>query len=90
MSGSLGQDKVGDLPANLAKEVLGLDLNQVSKPIRTDGGLLLLMLCDREVPPSKLPSPAEVKEQLLQQRVELLARRYMRDLRNQAFVDLRV
>ena len=90
MSGSLGQVKVGDLPANLAKEVLGLDLNQVSKPIGTDGGLLLLMLCDREDPPSKLPSPAEVKEQLLQQRVELLARRYMRDLRNQAFVDLRV
>ncbi|MFQ5954343.1 MAG: peptidylprolyl isomerase [Kiloniellales bacterium] len=90
MSGGLGEVKVGDLPPELAEVVLGLDINQVSKPIRTEAGLLLFMLCAREDPPSKLPSPEEVKRQLMQQRIELLARRYMRDLRNQAFVDLRV
>jgi peptidyl-prolyl cis-trans isomerase SurA len=90
VSGSLGELKVGDLPPNLSKIVLALEVNQVSEPIRTDAGLLVLMVCAREDPPSRLPEPEEIKEQLLLQRLDLLARRYMRDLRNQAFVDLRV
>ena len=90
MSGTLGEVKIGDLPPALGKVVLRLEINQVSQPIRNDNGLLLLMLCDRTDPPSQMPAPERVKEQLLLQRVDLLARRYMRDLRNQAFVDLRV
>ncbi len=90
MSGELGEVKVGDLPPALAKVVLGLEVNQVSRPIRNDNGLLLLMLCERTDPPSQMPAPEQVKEKLLQQRLDLLARRYMRDLRNQAFVDVRV
>jgi peptidyl-prolyl cis-trans isomerase SurA len=90
ISGDLGELKVADLPPDIAKTVLGLDVNRTSKPIRTDAGVLVLMLCAREDPPSRLPEPEEIKEQLLLQRLDLMARRYMRDLRNQAFVDLRV
>jgi peptidyl-prolyl cis-trans isomerase SurA len=37
-----------------------------------------------------LPSREEVADQLARQRAENLARRYMRDLRRAAFVDVRV
>lgn len=90
MSGALGKVKIGDLPPALGKIVLGLEVNQVSPPIRHENGLMLLMVCDRTDPPAQLPAPEAVKEQLMLQRVDLLARRYMRDLRNQAFLDIRV
>ena len=90
ISGNLGDLKVGDLPPKLQQVVLGLEVNQVSKPILSPSGVLVLMLCDRTDPPSSLPDPNEIRQKLMQQRLDLQARRYMRDLRNQAFVDVRV
>jgi peptidyl-prolyl cis-trans isomerase SurA len=48
------------------------------------------MVCDKEVPNTALPTREEIAEQLARQRAENLSRRYLRDLRRTAFVDVRV
>jgi peptidyl-prolyl cis-trans isomerase SurA len=88
-SGDLGQVKVGELPAELRDPVLSLPIAQASKPLPLRGGIGVLMVCSRDNP-SAGPSRDEVAEMLSRQRAETLARRYLRDLRRVAFVDVRV
>ena len=89
---SLGlPDKVAvrDLAPKLRKVALSLELNQPSKPVILDNGVLVVMVCERDEP-TGLPSREEIEESLTRQRVDMLARRYMRDLRRAAFLDLRL
>lgn len=89
---SLGlPDKVAvrDLAPKLRKVALSLELNQPSKPVILDNGVLVIMVCERDEP-TGLPSREEIEESLTRQRVDMLARRYMRDLRRAAFLDLRL
>jgi peptidyl-prolyl cis-trans isomerase SurA len=88
-SGDLGRLKVGELPAELREPVLGLAVAQASKPMPLRGGIGVLMVCARENGSSGA-SREEVAEMLSRQRAETLARRYLRDLRRIAFVDIRV
>lgn len=89
-SGDLGQVRLNDLPPALRETVRTLAIGVVSAPVRTDAGFHLLMVCERTTPPSTLPDREEVRMNLRNQRLELLARRYLRDLRRAAFVDVRL
>jgi len=81
---------VGDLQDTMAETVSTLEPGQTARPISQSSGLLLIMLCDREVPEAVLPSRTEIADRIGQSRLDLLARRYLRDLRRAAFVDIRV
>lgn len=98
-SGDLGKIKVTDLPADLREVVLRLDVGQPSTPLPVRGGIGVLMVCQRDTPPPPPPAPAapptlpsreEISENLSLQKLENVARRYLRDLRRLAFVDVRV
>jgi len=86
----IGRVKIGDLAAPLQPALMGLQANQISQPLRGPGGLILLMVCDREAQEVKLPTREQVKERLFRQKLDLLARRHLRDLRRAAFLDVRV
>jgi peptidyl-prolyl cis-trans isomerase SurA len=86
----IGKVKIGDLAAPLQPVLMGLQANEISKPLRGPNGLILLMVCDREAKEAKLPSRDQIKERLFRQKLDLLARRYLRDLRRTAFLDVRV
>jgi peptidyl-prolyl cis-trans isomerase SurA len=86
----IGRVKIGDLAAPLQPALMGLQANQISQPLRGPGGLILLMVCDREAQEVKLPTRDQVKERLFRQKLDLLARRHLRDLRRAAFLDVRV
>lgn len=88
-SGDVGMMRVGEMAAELRKVVLGLKPGQASAPLPTEGGLQILMVCQRTDPPSNLPSRQEVQRMLAEQKLELQARRFLRDLRQTAFVDIR-
>jgi peptidyl-prolyl cis-trans isomerase SurA len=88
-SGDLGQLKVVDLPAELQSTVLSLPVGQASQPVPLRGGIGVLMVCEREAPPSAEPSREEVSESISRQRLDNLARRYLRDLRRTAYIDVR-
>ena len=49
------------------------------------------MVCEKAAPgQNAMPTREEVAENLMRQRLDTLARRYMRDLRRTAFVDVRL
>lgn len=82
--------RVGDLAPRIRDIVSPLKVGEASAPIQIDRGLLLLMVCQREDAPSNMPTREDITENLLRQRLDLLSRRYLRDLRRAAFVDVRV
>ena len=95
-SGDLGWLKVGDLPTILASAVQDLPAGEISRPLQGPGGVHLLMVCERrggEEPELDLASEEErrkIEERLERERLDRLARRYLRDLRKQAFIDIRI
>lgn len=90
LSGDLGWIDAEDLPQNLRETVLGLEIGEVSEPVRTQDAVLLLMVCDRKEPEAVIPAREEVTDALFLQRVEMMARRYLRDMRRSASVDRRL
>jgi peptidyl-prolyl cis-trans isomerase SurA len=96
-SGDLGWLKVSDLPTVLAEAVRELPKGEISAPLQGPGGVHLLMVCDRrggEAPENGNAIASEedrqkIAEQLERERLDRLARRYLRDLRKEAFIDIR-
>ena len=89
-SGSLGRIAIKDLPANLRHAVIDLAAGDVSEPIVTKTGVLLLMVCDREEKALELPTRQQIQSRLSFNKLNLLGRRYLRDLRRSAFVEYRI
>jgi peptidyl-prolyl cis-trans isomerase SurA len=81
--------RAGDLPAELRRIVLGLKVAEPSRPLPLRGGIGVIMVCQRQEPTGGLPTRDEVTDTLGRERLDALARRYMRDLRRTAFVDIR-
>jgi peptidyl-prolyl cis-trans isomerase SurA len=92
VSGDLGTVKAGDLPPQIAEVVLGLPVGEPSPPLVGDRGALILMVCSRDVPKDADATALrdQIRESLGAQRLDMLQRRLLRDLRRAAFVDVRV
>jgi peptidyl-prolyl cis-trans isomerase SurA len=69
-----------------------LSPGQPSEPILQRNGIGVVMLCSKETQSAKSGEPTreEVFESLLKQKLDTVARRYIRDLRRTAYVDVRV
>jgi len=50
----------------------------------------LVMVCDRRGAVQSAPQRDQIAERLESEQIDRLARRYLRDLRKQAFVDIRL
>ncbi|MGH6981964.1 MAG: foldase protein PrsA [Stellaceae bacterium] len=82
--------KVGTMAPGVRRVALELKVGEVSKPFPVQGGVGLVMLCARKDPAApKLPSIDDVRYSIERQRLDVLARRYLRDLRRGAYVDIR-
>lgn len=86
-SGDLGSVKLGDLPAATQNAVGSLAIGQPSQPIRLANGISVLIVCDRQ---DGGIDRDRIEQQLMNQRLEVLARRYLQDLRQSANVDIRI
>ena len=89
-SGELGWLSVAELPPAFQEAVATLPVGQVSAPMEGATGIHLLMVCDRREPQGAAPEREQIAERLERERVERLARRYLRDLRKEAFVEVRI
>jgi peptidyl-prolyl cis-trans isomerase SurA len=89
-SGDLGWLRVADLPAQFRSAVTALPVGQVSAPLEGPQGIHLLMVCDRREPQGQGTERDEIAQRLERERVDRLARRYLRDLRKDAFVEVRL
>jgi peptidyl-prolyl cis-trans isomerase SurA len=83
----LGTVNLADLPGNLRQVVTTLPINQASPPIEVPGGVSTVVVCDRQ---DGGVNRAKVEERLIRDKLEVLARRLMRDLRRAANVEIRI
>jgi len=82
--------RVGTMAPGVRRVTLDLKVGEVSKPFPVQGGVGLVMLCARkDAAAPKLPTIDEVRYNIERQRLDVLARRYLRDLRRGAYVDIR-
>jgi peptidyl-prolyl cis-trans isomerase SurA len=89
-SGDLGWIRIGDLPPAFGEVLVDLPIGQVSEPLQGPSGVHLIMVCDRRGAVQSAPQRDEIAKRLEAEQLDRLARRYLRDLRQQAFVDLRL
>lgn len=82
--------RIGDLNPAIRTTVSGLKVGEIGAPVETPAGVVMIMVCERQEPKSNLPSRDDISENLTRQRLDLMARRYLRDLRRSAFIDVRV
>lgn len=81
--------RAGDIPPELREIIMALKVGETSKPVPARGGIGVIMVCQRTDPPSPVPSTDQVYDQIFRQRMDQMARRYLRDLRRSAYVDIR-
>ncbi len=90
--GQLGEPRkivASQLPDGLRSGILALEQGKASPPFRSQEGLMVIVLCDKQEQQSELPERADIENRLINQQVSMMARRYLRDLRNDAIVELR-
>jgi peptidyl-prolyl cis-trans isomerase SurA len=85
------QVKVRDLPTQIQTSLLGLQVGQSTAPFgAVNEKVSVLVLCGRDDPPvAGDVSFEQVYNQLTEARVNMRARRYLRDLRRDAVIDYR-
>ncbi|CAA6606236.1 Parvulin-like peptidyl-prolyl isomerase [Rhodospirillaceae bacterium LM-1] len=85
----LGKVKVGALPTNLQAALADLPAGKTTSPQKVGGGVAVLMVCSRK-DETGLPSREEIVGRLEMERMDIQARRLLRDLRRTAIVDVRI
>lgn len=86
-SGDLGTVKMSEMPRELREIVGPLPVGQPSAAIRVPAGFSILLVCSRNFDGI---DREEIRQTLVNQRLDMLARRYLRDLRRSASVDVRL
>ena len=86
----LDDTDLSSLPSWLGATVQSLQVGQASDPVAIDGGAAMVVLCGRTQPTTGMPTREQVLSQIGTERLELQARRLMRDLRREATVDVRI
>ena len=93
LSGYLGEFSLDKLNPQFRNMVASLQPNQVSQPLRTNNGVIVLMVCSRNTAEGGDPI-AEAREmirlQLLNERLSRMARQHEDKLRREAFIDIRL
>ncbi|MBY0427938.1 MAG: hypothetical protein K2Q32_01830, partial [Alphaproteobacteria bacterium] len=82
----LGQKRIGSLPPWLAKMVQTLPINEPSQVMEKDGYAMLLYVCERN---DSGADRETILTSLGNEKLELQARRLLRDLQRAASIDMR-
>jgi peptidyl-prolyl cis-trans isomerase SurA len=82
--------KLRDLPPALQEMMLAMQVGQATRPFGSlEEGVRVLVLCGRDEVDPSMPTYDQVLAQMNEERVNLRARRYLRDLRRDAIIDFR-
>jgi peptidyl-prolyl cis-trans isomerase SurA len=84
--------KLADLSADMQAAIAKTSPGESTAPFASSAGVELILRCDKAVPKESvfvIPTRDQVEQQLYEQQMTVLARRYMRDLRREADVETR-
>lgn len=87
VAGDLGEAEVADLAPQFRDAAEKLKVGEVSDPIRTSAGLHLVAVCGRRAAGGADVNKEQIEQRLFSQQLSMIARRYMRDLRNSATIE---
>jgi peptidyl-prolyl cis-trans isomerase SurA len=89
VAGDLGEAEVTDLAPEFRNAAQSLQVGQISDPIRTKVGLHLVAVCGKRASGDQQLGHDQIESRLYGQQLAMIARRYMRDLRNSATIETR-
>lgn len=87
--GSIGDLSLRDMPKDLRGLLADLEIGQPSRPARMADGFRIFFVCERLEAEVQVPEFEDIVDQLERQKLSMMARRYLRDLRRDAVVDYR-
>ncbi len=89
VAGDLGEADISDLSPDFRQVVDTLKVGQIGGPVRTKAGLHLVALCGRHASGVKQASKDDIENRLYGEQLSMVARRFLRDLRNSATIESR-
>lgn len=87
--GLLGNVRLSDLPLEFFDALKDLGPGDVTEAVDNERAFILLMVCDRLDQEDVRLDPEMVRQRLAGERIGLQARRYLRDLRRDALIEIR-
>ena len=90
LSGDLGRVNLRDLPNPFRDAVAELEVGRPTPPLVTDNGVHVVMVCERKTGDAETGVRDSVYDRIARNRLTIVERRLLRDLRRRAFVDVRV
>lgn len=87
--GDLGEVKANEVSDEILTVLGKTDVGKISAPIELSGGVMALMVCDRQVRGSEIPTRDAVEDRLIDQQLAQQSKRYLRDLRRNATIEAR-
>ncbi|HVM99693.1 MAG TPA: peptidylprolyl isomerase [Caulobacteraceae bacterium] len=88
LAGDLGEAEAKDLAPAFRDAALSLPIGQVSEPIRSDQGLHLLIVCNKRSNAAQGLDRAQIENRLMGEQLQMINKRYLRDLRNSASIEV--
>ncbi|MEX0298258.1 MAG: peptidylprolyl isomerase [Kordiimonas sp.] len=85
----IGAIRLRDLRGETRTAVEPLQVGQATQILKMDDGMRVLIVCGRQEPQVQEPDFDLIMQQLEQQRLSMMGRRYLRDLRRDAIIDYR-
>ncbi|MBJ7485648.1 peptidylprolyl isomerase [Brevundimonas sp.] len=89
LGSDLGEADVANLAPQFQQVARTAEVGTVSTPVRTPLGVHLVAVCGRRVGGADAPTYQQVEGRLQNQNLAMLARRYIRDLRADALIELK-
>jgi peptidyl-prolyl cis-trans isomerase SurA len=86
---SEGKIPESSISPEMRRLIGGLPIGQASQPIMQKNGVGVIMVCGKSTSGDS-GSREEIAESLIRQRLDTVSRRYLRDLRRNSYVDVRI
>ena len=86
----VGLIRPSETPGMVRPLILALHKGEMSKPLKLETVYRFFIVCERTEAANGLPTREELKHRMEEERLDLLAVRYLRDLRRTAFVEVRL
>lgn len=93
LSGALGTFDVNSLSPQIKTLINNVPANGVSQPMRTDNGVVIMMVCERQSEAGEDPMQKardDIRLRLLNEQLNRLATQHEQKLRQQSFIDVRL
>lgn len=86
---SMGEIKSSDLNPQIAATIEGTDVGQLSDPIERPDGATSIMVCDKEITGTGVPTRSQIEDGLTDEQLAQASKRLLRDIRRKATLVVR-